>query len=113
MKKVIHTPSGELMAIKIFKMNREKDWKTNLCRELTIMRYSYSPYFLDFYGASVTVCLISYHHQDGTRVMMLMEYMNMGSLESVRMQLGGVISERALGRITRPVWLILCIYYRS
>ena len=43
------------------------------------------------------------HIQDGTRVVMLMEYMDLGSLESIRNQLGGQISERILGRISRPV----------
>lgn len=104
--KVVHNPSGKIMAIKVLKANKEKDWMTYLCRELTIMRYSYSPYFLDFYGATVIVFSCSFTHiQDGTRVVMLMEYMDLGSLESIRNQLGGRISERILGRISRPVWM--------
>lgn len=54
-KKVVHKPSGEIMAIKVLKQSREQDPIISLCRELTILRYSYSPYFLEFYGATVYV----------------------------------------------------------
>ena len=63
-KKVIHKPSGEVMAIKVLKPSREQDSIIDICRELTILRYSVSPYFLEFYGATVYVNLI-FHRNNG------------------------------------------------
>lgn len=36
---------------------------------------------------------------------MLMEYMDLGSLETIRNKLGGTIPEPVLGRITFPVFV--------
>ena len=54
-KKVEYTPSGDIMELKVLKPSKEKDSVSNLCRELSIMRFSYSPFFLEFYGATVYV----------------------------------------------------------
>lgn len=57
-KKVEYVPTGDIMALKVLKPTKDKDSVTSLCRELSIMRFSYSPFFLEFYGATVYVLFI-------------------------------------------------------
>ena len=51
-KKVIHVPSGEMMAIKVISMTSDAVNRTYLARELNALRYAESPYCIDFYGAT-------------------------------------------------------------
>lgn len=54
-KEVIHIPSGELMAVKVINLTSERVSRRYLCRELNTLRFTYSPYFIDFYGATLYV----------------------------------------------------------
>ena len=54
-KEVVHIPSGDLMAVKAMRMIAEKVSRRYLCRELNTLRFTYSPYFIDFYGATIFV----------------------------------------------------------
>ena len=54
-KEVVHIPSGELMAVKAMRLTAEKVSRRYLCRELNTLRFTYSPYFIDFYGATIFV----------------------------------------------------------
>ena len=54
-KEVVHIPSGELMAVKTMRVTAEKVSRRYLCRELNTLRLTYSPFFIDFYGATIFV----------------------------------------------------------
>jgi serine/threonine protein kinase len=91
--KVLHKPTGIFMARKIMKSvaqdeNQDKVEK-QIMRELKIMRMCKSPYIVTFYGA--------FMHNDDISIMM--EYMDLGTLESVY-QKTGPVPERCVGKIT-------------
>lgn len=51
-KKVIHVPSGKLMAVKVISMASEAVNRNYLARELIALHHAECPYCVDFYGAT-------------------------------------------------------------
>ncbi|KAK8810050.1 hypothetical protein WA538_003601 [Blastocystis sp. DL] len=89
-KEVVHIPSGELMAVKTMRVTAEKVSRRYLCRELNTLRFTYSPFFIDFYGATIF---------GETQLLVLMEFMDLGSLDSVRDKMNGALPESLLGKV--------------
>lgn len=54
---VVHTPSGEKMAMKVVNLLSEAVSREHICRELNTLRFANFPSILDFYGASTFVFL--------------------------------------------------------
>ncbi|KAJ3375616.1 MAP kinase kinase (MEK) [Allomyces arbusculus] len=100
-KKVIHRPTGRIMARKTLFIDRTagnvleaeaERLKKQVVLELQILHQCHSPYIVTFYGAFV--------HQG--EIFICMEHMDLGSLDHLYRKLG-CIEEPALGKITVDV----------
>ncbi|KAF2841913.1 mitogen-activated protein kinase [Patellaria atrata CBS 101060] len=96
--KVMHTATKVVMARKLIHVEAKKEVRKRIVRELQIMHECNSPYIVDFYGAFMS---------DTGDVIMCMEYMNVGSLDSISKNFGpvrvdvlGKIAEAILGGLT-------------
>ncbi|KAK5987462.1 Mitogen-activated protein kinase kinae MST7 [Cladobotryum mycophilum] len=96
--KVRHLTTGTVMARKIIHVEAKKEMRRRIVRELQIMHGCHSEYIVTFYGAFLN------HNND---VIMCMEYMDVGSLDSVSRDFGpirvdvlGKIAEATLGGLT-------------
>lgn len=91
--KVIHKPTGVLMAMKEVRLELDETKFTQILMELEILHKCDSPYIVDFYGAFFV---------EGA-VYMCMEYMDGGSLDKVFNAEHSVESEACLAYITECV----------
>ncbi|QFZ28491.1 putative MAP kinase kinase [Clavispora lusitaniae] len=89
--KVLHKPTGVLMAMKEVRLELEENKFTQILMELEVLHKCNSPYIVDFYGAFFV---------EGA-VYMCMEYMDGGSLDKVYGD--GVHDEACLAYITECV----------
>lgn len=90
--KVLHKPSGLIMARKMIHLEVKPAVKKQIVRELKILHDCNSPYIVGFYGA---------FYFDG-EISICMEYMDGGSLDLV-LKRCGKIPENVLGKITLAV----------
>ncbi|KNC96076.1 STE/STE7/MEK1 protein kinase [Spizellomyces punctatus DAOM BR117] len=103
--KVLHKPSGITMARKILPIttreNTPRAKERNLIlRELSILRKLRSPYVVTFLGAYIN---------EGD-IVMLLEYMDLGSLSNVYLKTGP-IEEAYVGKVAVQVLRGLCYLY--
>lgn len=91
--KVLHKPTGVLMAMKEVRLELDETKFTQILMELEILHKCDSPYIVDFYGAFFV---------EGA-VYMCMEYMNGGSLDKIYSKDAGVTDEACLAYITECV----------
>ena len=91
--KVTHVPTGRVMAKKCVRLEPKQTSQQQILRELQVLRECHSPYIVSFYGAFFTT--------DGS-INMCMEYMDLGSLDPICRELGG-IDERVMGKIALSV----------
>ena len=91
-KKVRHKGTGFIMARKMIHIEIKPAVRRQIMRELKILNHCKSPYIVGFYGAFFS----------GNCINICMEHMNIGSLHSVYMKLGG-IPEHILGRVSACV----------
>ncbi|KIW02204.1 uncharacterized protein PV09_06360 [Verruconis gallopava] len=96
--KVQHSATKVIMARKIIHVEANKEVRKRIVRELKIMHECNSPYIVSFYGAFMN---------DTGDVIMCMEYMDVGSLDSISRNFGpvrvdvlGKIAEAVLGGLT-------------
>ncbi|KAL2109514.1 hypothetical protein VUR80DRAFT_2356 [Thermomyces stellatus] len=96
--KVKHLTTGTIMARKVIHVEANKEMRKRIVRELQIMHGCHSDYIVTFYGAFLN---------DNNDVIMCMEYMDVGSLDSVSRAFGpirvdvlGKIAEATLGGLT-------------
>lgn len=96
--KVMHTATQVIMARKIIHVEAKKEIRKRIVRELQIMHDCSSPNIVSFYGAFLN---------DTGDVVMCMEYMDCGSLDSISKNFGpvrvdvlGKIAEAILGGLT-------------
>ncbi|CBK24576.2 uncharacterized protein [Blastocystis hominis] len=92
------------MALKAISLMSESVTRASVCRELNTLYFGDHPNFPDFYGA--TLC--------GSRhLLILMEYMDLGSLESLQQQLGGSLPEAVLSRVAEEVMIALLFLHKQ
>lgn len=91
--KVLHKPTGVLMAMKEVRLELDETKFTQILMELEILHKCDSPYIVDFYGAFFV---------EGA-VYMCMEYMDGGSLDKVYRQDEGVKNEACLAYISECI----------
>ncbi|KAF2764858.1 mitogen-activated protein kinase [Teratosphaeria nubilosa] len=91
--KVRHTGMGIIMARKIIHVEAKKEVRKRIVRELQIMHECNSPNIVTFYGA--------FMNESGD-VTMCMEYMDVGSLDSISKNFGPVRVD-VLGKIAEAV----------
>ncbi|KAK6459616.1 kinase-like domain-containing protein [Scheffersomyces xylosifermentans] len=91
--KVLHKPTGVLMAMKEVRLELDETKFTQILMELEILHKCDSPYIVDFYGAFFV---------EGA-VYMCIEYMNGGSLDKIYGKDHGVKDEPSLAYITECV----------
>ena len=91
--KVLHKPTGVLMAMKEVRLELDETKFTQILMELEILHKCDSPYIVDFYGAFFV---------EGA-VYMCMEYMDGGSLDKIYGKDDGVNDETCLAYITECV----------
>ncbi|CUM54384.1 unnamed protein product [Debaryomyces tyrocola] len=91
--KVLHKPTGVLMAMKEVRLELDETKFTQILMELEILHKCDSPYIVDFYGAFFV---------EGA-VYMCMEYMDGGSLDKIYGKDDGVNDEACLAYITECV----------
>lgn len=91
--KVLHKPTGVLMAMKEVRLELDETKFTQILMELEVLHKCDSPYIVDFYGAFFV---------EGA-VYMCMEYMDGGSLDKIYDKDNGVKSEACLAYITECV----------
>ncbi|KAK6204712.1 uncharacterized protein RJT21DRAFT_111274 [Scheffersomyces amazonensis] len=91
--KVLHKPTGVLMAMKEVRLELDENKFTQILMELDILHKCDSPYIVDFYGAFFV---------EGA-VYMCIEYMDGGSLDKIYGKDHGVKDETALAYITECV----------
>lgn len=91
--KVLHKPTGVLMAMKEVRLELDETKFTQILMELEILHKCDSPYIVDFYGAFFV---------EGA-VYMCMEYMDGGSLDNIYGKDRGVGDEASLAYITECV----------
>lgn len=91
--KVLHKPTGVLMAMKEVRLELDETKFTQILMELEILHKCDSPYIVDFYGAFFV---------EGA-VYMCMEYMDGGSLDKIYGKDDGVKDEACLAYITECV----------
>ncbi|KAM3074678.1 MAP kinase kinase (MEK), variant 2 [Clarireedia jacksonii] len=96
--KVRHMATGTIMARKVIHVEAKKEMRRRIVRELQIMYDCNSEYIVNFYGAFLS---------DNNDVIMCMEYMDVGSLDSISRNFGpvrvdvlGKIAEATLGGLT-------------
>lgn len=90
--KARHIPTGIIMARKVIPIEVKKDVRKQIVRELHIMHECNFPHIVSYYGAFLN---------EGD-VVMCMEYMDRGSLDSISKKYGP-IAEPILGKITEAV----------
>lgn len=93
--KVVHKPTGVLMAMKEVRLELDENKFTQILMELEILHKCDSPYIVDFYGAFFV---------EGA-VYMCIEYMDGGSLDKIYGKDEGVQDEACLAYITECVIL--------
>ncbi|KAI9253948.1 kinase-like domain-containing protein [Phascolomyces articulosus] len=97
-RKVLHKPTGLIMAKKTIGTDPNPKVQRQILRELSFQKTCNSSYIVSFYGAFL---------EDGdTTLSLCMEYCEAGSLEDIYKRardLGGVIGEPVLGRIAESV----------
>ncbi|KAK4552567.1 MAP kinase kinase (MEK) [Recurvomyces mirabilis] len=91
--KVRHRQLNMVMARKIIHVEAKKEVRKRIVRELQIMRECNSPYIVSFYGAFLN---------ESGDVAMCMEYMDVGSLDSISKNFGPVRVD-VLGKIAEAV----------
>ncbi|CAK9439136.1 uncharacterized protein LODBEIA_P33600 [Lodderomyces beijingensis] len=91
--KVLHKPTGVLMAMKEVRLELDETKFTQILMELDILHKCNSPYIVDFYGAFFV---------EGA-VYMCIEYMDGGSLDQIFGNNIGVKDEAVLAYITESV----------
>ncbi|KAK6465756.1 kinase-like domain-containing protein [Scheffersomyces coipomensis] len=91
--KVLHKPTGVLMAMKEVRLELDENKFTQILMELDILHKCDSPYIVDFYGAFFV---------EGA-VYMCIEYMDGGSLDKVYGKDHGIKDETSLAYITECV----------
>ncbi|KAG8625415.1 hypothetical protein KVT40_007166 [Elsinoe batatas] len=91
--KVMHTATQVIMARKIIHVETKKEIRKRIVRELQIMHECNSPNIVSFYGAFLN---------DSGDVVMCMEYMDCGSLDSISKNFGPVRVD-VLGKIAVAV----------
>ncbi|GAB7358650.1 hypothetical protein MBLNU230_g3879t1 [Neophaeotheca triangularis] len=101
--KVMHTATKVVMARKIIHVEAKREVRKRIVRELQIMFECNSPYIVSFYGAFMN---------DGGDVIMCMEYMDTGSLDSISKTFGPVRVD-VLGKIAEAVLGGLTYLYRA
>lgn len=87
--KVLHMPSGLVMARKLIRLEVKPQIRNQIIRELKVLHECNSPHIVGFYGA---------FYSEG-EINICMEYMDGGSLDLV-LKKAGRISEQILGQIT-------------
>ncbi|KAF2673267.1 kinase-like protein [Microthyrium microscopicum] len=92
--KVQHVATKVIMARKIIHVEAKKEIRRRIVRELQIMHECNSPNIVSFFGAFMN---------DGGDVIMVMEYMDCGSLDSVSKKFGPVRVD-VLGKIAESVF---------
>ncbi|RPA73647.1 Pkinase-domain-containing protein [Ascobolus immersus RN42] len=90
--KVMHKASKMVMARKVIRIEVEAEARRKIVRELHIMHDCNSPHIVSFYGAFL---------QEGN-IIMCMEYMDCGSLDSIAKKVGPVRID-VLGKISEAV----------
>ncbi|WFD01146.1 mitogen-activated protein kinase kinase [Malassezia yamatoensis] len=90
--KVLHVPTGILMAKKVVFIDAKPEVRKQILRELQILHECQSQYIVGFYGA----CLSDIH------IYMCMEYMDVGSLDAIYSK-HGAIDVRVCGKIVVTV----------
>ncbi|KAF2458616.1 kinase-like domain-containing protein [Lineolata rhizophorae] len=101
--KVQHAATKVIMARKIIHVEAKKEVRKRIVRELQIMFECNSPYIVSFYGAFMN---------DTGDVIMCMEYMDCGSLDSISKNFGPVRVD-VLGKIAESVLGGLTYLYRT
>ncbi|KAF2151436.1 MAP kinase [Myriangium duriaei CBS 260.36] len=101
--KVMHTATQVIMARKIIHVEAKKEIRKRIVRELQIMHECNSPNIVSFYGAFLN---------DSGDVVMCMEYMNTGSLDSISKNFGPVRVD-VLGKIAEAILGGLTYLYRT
>lgn len=87
--KVVHRPTGLVLARKMIRLDVKADAQQRILRELRVLFDCNSPYIIDFYGSFLSEGEIN----------ILLEYMDAGSLDIVL---------RRVGRIEEPVLRHIC-----
>lgn len=90
--KVLHRPSGFIMARKLIHLEVKPAIRNQIIRELKVLHECNSPHIVGFYGA---------FYSDG-EINVCMEYMDGGSLDLV-LKKAGRIPEKILGKVTIAV----------
>ena len=90
--KVLHIPTGILMAKKVNFIDAKPEVRKQILRELQILHECRSEYIVGFYGASLS----------DVHIFMCMEYMDMGSLDTIY-QKHGPIDVNICGKIVYTV----------
>ncbi|KAJ3045267.1 MAP kinase kinase (MEK) [Rhizophlyctis rosea] len=98
--KARHNPTNTIMARKIIHVEAKNSVRRQILRELQIMHKCISPYIVSFYGAFL----------DGNELSICMEYMNLGSLDTIYKRVGP-IPEEVIGKITYAVLAGLVYLY--
>ncbi|KAJ3293810.1 MAP kinase kinase (MEK) [Borealophlyctis nickersoniae] len=106
--KVLHRPSGMILARKVVTVvlaseTERKETEKRILRELKILRKCRSPYIVTFLGAFPS---------DGGDISMLMEYMDIGSLEKIYKAVGP-LPESIVAKITTHVLKGLCYLHEK
>ncbi|PSK58657.1 hypothetical protein B9Z65_6672 [Elsinoe australis] len=101
--KVMHTATQVIMARKVIHVEAKKEIRKRIVRELQIMHECNSPNIVSFYGAFLN---------DSGDVIMCMEYMDCGSLDSISKNFGPVRVD-VLGKIAVAVLGGLTYLYRT
>ncbi|KAI8903669.1 kinase-like domain-containing protein [Powellomyces hirtus] len=100
--KVLHKPTGTIMAKKVIHVEARNSVRRQIVREIQIMHQCISPYIVSFYGAYLNEGDIS----------ICMEYMNVGSLDNIYKKIGP-IPEDVIGKVTHAVLAGLVYLYRN
>ncbi|XP_031558132.1 dual specificity mitogen-activated protein kinase kinase 2-like [Actinia tenebrosa] len=90
--KVLHKPSGLIMARKLIHLEIKPAIRNQIIRELKVLHECNSPYIVGFYGA---------FYSDG-EISICMEHMDGGSLDQI-LKKAGRIEEEILGKISIAV----------
>ncbi|KAF2726304.1 mitogen-activated protein kinase [Polychaeton citri CBS 116435] len=101
--KVQHAATKVVMARKIIHVEAKREVRKRIVRELQIMHECNSPYIVSFYGA--------FMNESGD-VTMCMEYMDVGSLDSISKHFGPIRVD-VLGKIAEAVLGGLTYLYRA
>ncbi|KAJ3015904.1 MAP kinase kinase (MEK) [Thoreauomyces humboldtii] len=99
--KVVHRPTGTVMAKKVIHVEAKNSVRRQIVREIQIMHQCISPYIVSFYGAYLNEGDIS----------ICMEFMNLGSLDNIYKKVGP-IPEDVIGKVTHAVLAGLVYLYR-